>query len=136
MMNQMHHGFIKTNNFSTQLISLVQAFTVQYYNIYYASKPKTNKNIYCEIIKTIEKEWQSATYEGNSYNIVIRLSSMDAPLQFADHSLFVQKLNDMIAEYEFSLKCSFVAEISADQLIHIADNIYDITCEALIIYEE
>lgn len=133
-MNQMRHIFTRHNSLTAQIIDFMNKNIVDI-----ASSAPTGTAMICEIDAINEKNWQSATYDGkiNIYSIKITGTSVATDALLARN---IETLNRRLADHEFHLVKSFVAEIKINKFAKNDDNLTDdnltMTIELLIIFEE
>lgn len=133
-MNQMRHIFTRHNSLTAQIIDFMNENILDM-----ASPAPTGTAMICEIDTINEKNWQSATYDGkiNIYTIKITGTSVATDALLARN---IETLNRRLADHEFHLVKSFVAEIKINKFAKNDDNLTDdnltMTIELLIIFEE
>ncbi len=104
-MTNMRHNFSANDRLSQQLLGFFQNFlATKYANI-------CTENLQCDIVRYIENDWHSATYEGKIRTTIISISSPNHQNVLDIKSDHIREINILIGDYIFQLPRSFVADI-------------------------
>lgn len=127
-MNQLLHNFTKVDRLSAQITACVEKFSAQY------TAFDSDEIISCQIENVEQRDWQSATYDGEIYHYIAKIYTHADKI--IDNDNYRENLTTALHAYEFNLSKSFVAAITIKDHQASASAILTLDIEALIIHEE